>query len=385
MPNLREVDLTQRFAVLLGAGASRDAGLPLTGELTQQVIAGLQQPDGVAHDTQLGNALNYICGALIRQRAETGIDPYAPLNIEDVVSSIRMLAERRNHEAAPFVDSWDATIERLDDHHVPDRAVQRLIDGMNKGLTGNFGTHDVSSGLVQAIRSAVEPGTGGIYRRLDAAVVATVTDILRNHDSVDYLYPIVELAKAQAGGLDVATLNYDTTIEDACADLGVTCSRGVTSSAAEEFSWDISGVRLYKLHGSVDWVRTEDVRDDEVRRVSSSRVVEASDERQRWASDPAIVLGTRDKLGSGDFVVDMLAEFSARLRSVDRMVVVGYSFADAHINALISRWINASPSRSLTVIDPGWDPDSLDGYAQDLQRDLVEMPRYGIDPAVRRE
>jgi hypothetical protein len=91
----------QRIAVLLGAGASRGAGLPLTHELTEQVITRLAKAE-----PKLSPVLNYVCSAIIGHAGTSGQNPLNSLNIERVVSSIRLLAERGNHEAAPLRLPW---------------------------------------------------------------------------------------------------------------------------------------------------------------------------------------------------------------------------------------------------------------------------------------
>lgn len=66
----------------------------------------------------------------------------------------------------------------------------------------------------------------------------------------------------------------------------------------------------------------------------------------------------------------MLRQFDDMLAKADRVVVVGYSFRDEHINVALTRWINSPPRRTLIVIDPNFNEDprqkSRDSYPNEL-------------------
>ena len=71
-----------------------------------------------------------------------------------------------------------------------------------------------------------------------------------------------------------------------------------------------------------------------------------------WNSKPAIVFGQRGKLRSDGPFLGMLRGFDDFLSKSRRLVIVGYSFRDEHINSAIRRWWNASAARQVTIIDP---------------------------------
>ena len=49
----------------------------------------------------------------------------------------------------------------------------------------------------------------------------------------------------------------------------------------------------------------------------------------------------------------MLVEFWNWLLEADRLIVVGYSFGDEHINTLVEDWIESREGAILEVVDPG--------------------------------
>lgn len=78
-------------------------------------------------------------------------------------------------------------------------------------------------------------------------------------------------------------------------------------------------------------------------------------------ANPALVFGLGSKLRSDGPFLAMLVEFDRLLASTEWLTIVGYSFRDDHINAALTRWMNGSSARRLSVIDPDiekWMQDS---------------------------
>lgn len=95
---------TEDRVFLLGAGAARDAGVPLARELTGTM---LQSVPSEAASYQQSLALNFVVSALMAERGRHGRSPLEYPDIETVASAIALLADRDNVELTPFVQSWD--------------------------------------------------------------------------------------------------------------------------------------------------------------------------------------------------------------------------------------------------------------------------------------
>ena len=68
---------------------------------------------------------------------------------------------------------------------------------------------------------------------------------------------------------------------------------------------------------------------------------------------PVVIFGHRRKLrGEGPFL-SLLADFERQLAPTDRLVVIGYSFRDDHVNQVIRRWTFERP-REVVIVDPNW-------------------------------
>jgi hypothetical protein len=97
----------RRTAVLLGAGASRDGGLPITCELPEVVFRRpAHASDGSSRRPDRLTALNFTYGAMVSHRTREGSDPHEAVNIETLISALRLLRKREDHEVAPFVLNW---------------------------------------------------------------------------------------------------------------------------------------------------------------------------------------------------------------------------------------------------------------------------------------
>jgi hypothetical protein len=194
-----------------------------------------------------------------------------------------------------------------------------------------------------------------------------------------YLLPIFELWRSQ-GSLKVATLNYDLTIETAAQSAGVECDTGVESWARDgNFEWASQAVHLIKLHGSLDWSSTPSIATGPPAwQLPASTFAKA--DANTAARDLGLVFGQRDKLRPDGPYLGLLAQFEAHLRQTGELVVIGYSFRDAHVNEMIARWANADRTRLLTVVDPFFPelPPTAPGWfgRRDFQTSVIKALWY---------
>jgi hypothetical protein len=359
-----------RVAVLLGAGASADAGLPMTGQLTKDLIDLMGQSQNY-ESRRLAETLNFVCSAMIGHRGNTGGNPYSALNVERMFSALRLLKTRSDHEASPFVTAWLPSVEAFDDHPVPSSG-SSVVGEIARALSGTGSGDGVAKAVAEISRAAMQPGSGAIYERLERELKAAVCILLASHGDVSYLRPLASLAEAQ-GVLDVATLNYDLTVEAMCQQVGVEFDTGIVDwEPGKPLGFEPGSgpkLNLVKLHGSIDWSYQPRIpgNGDENRFIRTSVVTTSEPADNRV---PAIVIGDREKLTADGPTLALMRSFQESLEKAHRLVIVGYSFADDHINGVIRDWINADGSRTLTVLDPAW-PRQPKGFQKDLVDGLL--------------
>ncbi|CAN5155621.1 hypothetical protein BH11ACT4_BH11ACT4_06870 [soil metagenome] len=347
-----------RTAVLLGAGASRDAGMPLTVDLADELITRMNTAPNQKSSAGL---LNFVFGAMLSKVTQAGGDPHTAVNVETMFSAIRLLRDRASHEVSPFVQAWNPAVAALDQADVVEnsRLSTALKDSVGKAIGDRYGQR--GHGLLRAVQSVVrqETGAGGdgsAYRRLELRLRELIVEILTDRlDSgrLSYLSPIIELALDQPLGVDVISLNYDLTIETAAKARKVDVNRGIeTWRPGEDLDFEATAGRLnlIKPHGSVDWVIDTLHGDGMALPQQYTRGKSA----QSASGGPAVVIGDREKLESEGATLALMRGFETAMRRADRLVIVGYSGADSHVNAVIRDWINAGFSRSIIAIDPTW-------------------------------
>lgn len=354
--------------LLLGAGASVEAGIPDAGGMTAKIAELFR--DRV--EGRYAHAINFIIGGLLFQkgvRNEYPID--SRINVEDLFNAVRLLRDRHQLEAAPFVGSWHALIEELDTEPPlpPDvdglyRSIADLVVSMMSEAsrtdtrwisTPSWASFDFRHAFETALSRTPRGGRGQLFEEIGEMMTRMLASIvwISGAERVSYLRPILSLTKEQRG-LTVASLNYDNGIELLAESGSVLCSTGIEEwSLSGEFDVAPNDILLLKLHGSIDWeYHTEEPSNerpiplDRIRRVSAERV-------QKGGFRPAVVFGQRNKLTADGPFLDLLRAFRRELGKVSTVTAVGYSFRDEHINVYLWQWLNQSADRRLRVIDPG--------------------------------
>lgn len=68
--------------------------------------------------------------------------------------------------------------------------------------------------------------------------------------------------------------------------------------------------------------------------------------------------GQSDKLNPDGPFLQLRSQFETDLFKSNSLLVIGYSFADRHLNALIRSWVATRERAKITVLDPGPSPFS---------------------------
>jgi hypothetical protein len=290
-------------AFLLGAGCSKCAGLPLTAELTDEVLN-----SGAIDDTS----------TLVLTAIRDQFEGASGANIEDYLSEIIDLLASANRRAA--------------------RGAANAVVSLGGG------------GYDQArLQTAADQIKQGIAAAIDKKKVA-----IRTHrDFVRAVHRPLRPGKPSSGHVvEYLVLNYDTLLEDALALERIPYADGLDGGAVAwwnpaTFDRDGLAARVLKLHGSIDWVELGD--HPLPRRIGRSLELEEAGDR-RFIIWPALTKYRETQL-------DPYAQLAERARRVLRpsqglqrvLVVCGYGFGDTHINLELDRALRES-ARDLTVV-----------------------------------
>jgi len=288
---------------LLGAGATVDAGMPTVAQLTKELRNQLP-----IHHQEFGQIFN-----LIEAR-----DPSIAENYERFFEWIKLL---------------------LDVHKEPFRNVIQT---------------NIDESLIQVMAD------------LSCVVGQEVARLLLSRKSEPNYLALLGNFLPPKGRLRVFTLNYDCCIEDACRAAGIETTTGFDPTNRQWnpslFETKISGINVYKLHGSLRWFGTRDESLSEKNFQYAPVLMELSlEERQAFASNltiwphPELILGPGTKVQLDDPFRTLLHEFHESMQTVQCCVVIGYGYKDPHINTIIDQAID----KGVSVI--GVDPDGPHG------------------------
>ena len=321
---------------------------------------------------------------MVGYQAEDGGDPLQAVNIERLISALRLLENSAEHEVAPFVANWKPGALGIGVGDL-DRSLGRaMADAVKRAIGENsfFAEGPLMEAVAGIARSATTSGNPEVFRIAEQHVLEGLSEILGDIQSVEYLRPLIELAHAQDGGLDAITLNYDLAVEEVASTYGVGVERGVPAWkpwSALEFPVLDGNINLLKLHGSLDWIQDRPSRGA----TPPSIVVRSGTEEYAGVVGspprPWIVVGEREKLATDGPTLALLQAAEEVLRRTTHLVIVGYSFGDAHVNALIRNWMLGGPHRTLGVVDVAWERRSLGEFRNAL------LEEYGADMSEGRE
>lgn len=333
-----------KLAFLVGSGISIDAGMPSVTEISDQVFSGqkaVRHSDGTYYIVDDATAPAYDPGRperdaavsltnRLREMAHEYFAAYSPdqrPNYEDVANLAKQVGDAISGE-------------------YENAALAPLLAGLREEFGAD--AQDLLKRAVEA-RNYIQDM---VWRLLSPPVT-----------EVAHLRVITDACRA-LGRVDLFDLNHDVVLERALTDQGVPVSDGFGAADGDVRWWDDSfnePVRHFKLHGSIHWFRrarpTQAWRGWVVARSTTDdpdHERDASGERLDAPVDgrPAILVGTFDKpLAYGTSVyAEQHFHFYESLRSVDRLVVVGYGFGDRGINNRVIEWLGKSRDHRLVVV-----------------------------------
>lgn len=291
--------------VLLGAGASVDAGIPHSNEMVSQIEAALE---GDWKDYK--ELYNYVRSAIFYADGIRGT--YAKdvaYNIERLVMSLDELARREEHPLYPFVGAWNP----------------RLLQ-----VAGSNFEH-------------VTPFRTKILEKLRHEWIE-----IQNYGNASYFRGLINFQKELNYSLRVFTLNYDLCVERVYqAEYGEFPERGFdkqnrfwSHELLEDADPGDKNFYLYKLHGSIDWVADP----------GTGKLTFSDSTSKIKIDDGQIIFGLTYKLQYVDpflFLVYQLRRLSLEAKLI---LVVGYGFADDHINGILRQALRGNPDKRLIAV-----------------------------------
>ncbi|MCG3134743.1 MAG: hypothetical protein HMLKMBBP_02104 [Planctomycetes bacterium] len=167
---------------------------------------------------------------------------------------------------------------------------------------------------------------------------------------VQHLAPLAQYV-THHGRLDIATLNYDTAIEEFSAAHGIELHDGFRPEWSQDsIGKAAQGIRLMKLHGSVTWYQTPEGR----YRKESINVPQSRVRIVQGGESESLMLFPVRKWAYSEPMVGLLFEFKRVLEaeSTRVLVVAGYSFRDDHVKVAIRDAVRNNRRLEIVLLDP---------------------------------
>ena len=302
---------------LLGAGASVDAGLKSSANINN-IIEKLIQ-----NEWQEFKEL-YFCvksGIFFKQGVSGKFTQ--DINVEILMDTLTELTKRHEHTLSPFIGSWIPRLAEIN---------YKLIEEFKQAILEK---------LVKEWVSLDDKNKSKYYKKLEKF-------------QKEFEYP-----------LHLFSLNYDLCIEKTIDSSLL--KRGFNT---DNRYWDYDlykkedgnkEIKLYKMHGSIDWIN------------DNGRVKEID-----GVPNPnkcAIIFGTIYKLRYVDPFLFFINEFKNKLlNDVDLLVIIGYSYSDEHINAIIAQAFQHNNQLKILNVSPGNEIEKIKRKFPDIEseRFMVE-------------
>ncbi len=317
--------------LLLGAGASVDAGVPSS----PMMIGSIEELLGkkgwcefrdLYH--QIKSAIHYAAG--IKGRFNSSV----AYNIETLVNTLHELERNEEHPIYPFIAAWNS---RLIAHAGADfRRVREFRDK-----------------ILEALQSWVQP---------------------ENLDAAEYYPGLKRLQGDLQFPLKVFSLNYDLCVERLASD-NFRVETGFTGIGKNHrWEWkrfdetepeaDLPEIFLYKMHGSINWKRDE---------AGNLICVNYSGSNIR-PDEMQVIFGRDFKLEAADPYLFYAFEFRRCSLEARVIVTIGYGFGDEHINKMLVQAMRQDGEKRLVVVGNVTDKAKADKRQKEISSKLDVSP-----------
>lgn len=340
-----------RVSFLIGAGCSACAGLPFMSGLTNQICDSLS-PD------KTSNSDEKIAYELLHE-IKNKFEGLENVSIEDFLSEIQDI---------------DAILQRQFS-----KGIRNPIYSSGSGKYGALHTQL----LLKHTKEEISKILGGDIK----------TIVFHRKFCKAIHYDLVKGRNRTKHPVNYFILNYDTLIEDALALEGITFNDGFVGGATawwdhtrfggEEYS--LGGnraleARVYKLHGSIDWIKPE-------KSEFPIRIRPTLPKEEIIGNGEPVVIypsSTKYKETQYDPYAQMMMSFRKYLTVTENhiLAIMGYGFNDEHINIEIHNAIRNSDGALSIVIFYGGDKlsSSLESWLaeEEINSRILILGKKGI-------
>lgn len=172
--------------------------------------------------------------------------------------------------------------------------------------------------------------------------------IIESQERIRYIEPLLGFVE-QYKPLDIFSVNYDTCIEQFCNVYKLNYQDGFDVNwNPRVFEQENVDIRLYKLHGSIIWYRSD--RSGYIKLPVMTE--EAGIKLITGERAESLMLYPMQKFDYAEPLLELLIRFKNVMQNCKVLIVVGYSFRDAHIQRILLDAARQNRELTLIVVDP---------------------------------
>lgn len=329
---------------LFGAGASDEAGIPVSGEMIRKVEGLLEKGEWKRY----GPLYNHVKSAIHFSAGLKGkFNSEVAFNIETLVNTLYELERNEDHPLYPFIAAWNS----------------RFV-----GLAGNNFKEvaDFRRKILAELKTWMCPEDGS---------------------KSAYYRGLVTLQKDLNYPLRIFSLNYDLCVENLNTIQDFRVETGFPDYGPDNL-WNFErfepsnetapDVLLYKLHGSINWKRNPE----------TNRLFSVAQVENVRPEEMEVIFGRDSKLEAGDPYLFFAYKFRDFTLQCKLIVTIGYGFGDPHINKMLAQSLRSDSERRMCVVQRCSAPDAEKKRSEILGYVELSNKREGqviIHPGTARE
>ncbi len=327
----------------LGAGASHDASCKMSLQMLQELRSLVCSPSDYFTEAEC-ELVKFLLSCLHYHSEWRTLDVNRryniQANIEEFALLIRRIKNRENFLPYPITGNWADKLTTLESK-------------FREEFKGNT---DVN-----------------IYEKLEDTIKGKLLFEWLEVQDTSFLNGLDDFLKENPEDfkLEVFSLNNDLVLENHYDSAPP--YRGFYSGSWRGFDdvpnlEEFNRIHLYKLHGSLDWVRLNDGTIWEKGKISDI-VQEDGASIEHY---PFIIFGQGSKFFSVEPFFNLIQNFSKKLKERNYFFIIGYSFFDPYINNLLIHAVRegVEDNKKIIIINPYFAQPPLEQKHFDVSQDL---------------
>lgn len=254
-------------------------------------------------------------------------------NIEELALLVRRIKNRENFLPYPITGNWADKLVTLESQYLSETRNNSIASG---------------SELFQSLEMKFKELLKNQWFQIDSDLA--------------FINPLLECIQSIPNDefkFDIFSLNNDLVIEKFFSERNEIPWRGFVDGKWQGIKNDEANdpfgrINLFKLHGSIDWVRLEDMDTWEMSKLNAQE-----EENIEEKHNPYLIFGQGTKTFSVEPFFALINHFNKELNSDKKeyFFVIGYSFFDPYINNLLFNAVKNQ--KKMIIINPYFGPEKI--------------------------